>query len=101
MNATLLHQKHQKRFRDLDQGRYTPIALDPEERTKEALKVRERLEKIQNMLEETQVLIFTTNLLRILIFHNFQAAIGDPLKKPLGHLQSFLQNTASQIQLSG
>ena len=58
LNATLLHQKHQKRYRDLDQGKYTPIAQDPEERSKEATKVRERLEKIQNVIQETQVSVY-------------------------------------------
>lgn len=56
MDATLLHQKHQKRFRDLEQGKYTPLAQDAEERLREFAKTEERIEKIENIIQSLQVI---------------------------------------------
>jgi hypothetical protein len=55
MDATLLHQKHQKRFRDLEQGKYAPLAQDDEERFREFAKTEDRIQKIENIIQALQV----------------------------------------------
>ena len=48
MNETLLHQKHQKRYRELEQGKYN--ATDQDSRSSEYSKAYDRLMRIQSVL---------------------------------------------------